>query len=366
MSEIEIAIPPKEPRRIVGKHFKGRKLNDASFFKTHFIDCSFTDIAISNGSVIDCHFENCRFTNIALQAGNIENSTFRGSHLHNIEAIDLTAYRLTCVESQWRQLQLTDCHIEVWLLAHCQMELVRWQNLELSYLTVPSTAITDLKMTGGSLQDASWYDTKLSQTDWQGVSLLRQVMGCCTLNQVRYQQITADTVAWSRCELTQTELRKLPLQYANFHKSQLKECWLDGSNLETAQFSEATLENCDLSLAQLSGARLVDAKLTGCNLEAANLQQASLLRAQLEHCNLTQVNLSRADLRSCCLHATSLQACKISSTRLHGAQLQPLDTPFSLPDPLLTQIDSWYELHQPGPQSKLTISPIPSGASRYV
>ncbi|MBW7984127.1 pentapeptide repeat-containing protein [Enterobacillus tribolii] len=359
------AIPDK-PRRIVGKSFRRRKIGSLALAQVCFTDCIFTDLEIGDLTAQGLHFERCQFRNVRFLGGRLDVCTLQQCQVDNFSAQDFSMFNFSCLESTWREIRLQECLIERWMMSGCRLEQAQWQNVRISYWTAQNTPVDGLTMTDGEMQDGNWHGCVLRRIDWKNTSLIRQVMGSCILEECRYKDNACDILVWSSCQLRGLDLRNLNLANAGFQNSRLQECRFEKCSLEAAQFNGADILRCDFSQANLSNAQFTDATLTGCGFTSARLTRASLLRAKLVKCSLVRADLSHADMRYSDLKTTLLQSAITDKTRLHGAQLQILDCALQTPEPLMGQIDNWYQHHQPGPVEPAQFPPLPSGASRYV
>ncbi len=65
-------MPPDSPRRIIGRHFTQRQLQQLTLSEVYFIQCTFTDISFAEIAVRNIHFESCHFTHLRLDGGRVE------------------------------------------------------------------------------------------------------------------------------------------------------------------------------------------------------------------------------------------------------------------------------------------------------
>lgn len=358
-------IPPK-PRRIVGKHFRCRHIRRLALRQVHFVDCTFSSIALNDCDLRELHFEGCRFINLRLESVTLDTASLRTCTIDDLRARNTQLFSLSSIESPWRAMILDRCQVERWVMAGCSLENARWQHSRISYWTAQNTPVTDLTFSDGEMQDGNWHDCALTRVRWSDCAISRQVMGSCVLDECHYAGCACDVLVWSNCQLNALDLRKLNLANTSFQFSRLRECHLAESNLNAAQFCGATLDRCDFSHANADYAQFSDATLNHCRLVQTRLQRAVLVRVRLVNCSLMQADLSHADMRGCDALTSPLQPAITHKTRLHDARLQPLDWALKTPDPLMAQIDSWYQRHQPGPIDSSSFPPLPSGASRYV
>lgn len=367
MTETENAVPiPDLPRRIVGKHFRKRCVNTVALGQVYFVDCTFSDLTFTQFDARELHFERCSFHNVRLHGGKLDTCSVRFSTLNGLHMQEMAIANFTGLETNWYDLTLEQCLAERWVMAGCSLDNARWQASSISYWTAQNTPVTHLTAQQCDMQDGNWHGCTLAHVTWHECAITRQVMGSCELRACGYAGNVCDILVWSACRLQGLDLSKLNLTNSSFQNSQLQDCRFTQSTLNAAQFNGATLEQCDFSKACADDAQFTDAALSGCQFIETSLKRALLLRTRLTRCNLMQANLSHADLRASDLRSSPLQPAITHKTRLHDAQLLPLDWALKTPEPLMAQIDSWYQRHQPGPQEPGHFPPLPSGASRYV
>lgn len=169
-------------------------------------------------------------------------------------------------------------------------------------------------------------------------------------------------VRFSRCELSEVDLRDVNLSGTIFDHCTLADAVLGGAeldgvhaeggdwarvNLAQSDLTDATLRNVDLSGAVLRGALLTDAsfdacrmlgaaltglrglavsfRLDGCNLQLADLQDLHLRGLRVHDADLSEADLRGSDLREAVLSNCRLRGIELSETRLDGADLRGSD-----------------------------------------
>ena len=107
-------------------------------------------------------------------------------------------------------------------------------------------------------------------------------------------------------DLSDADLRRANLYYANLRCADLTDADLSYANLRCANLYVADLSGANLYGAYLTGVDLIGANLTGVDLIGADLTYANLIDANLTRANLSGANLSGANLRCANLTDTIL------------------------------------------------------------
>ena len=172
-----------------------------------------------------------------------------------------------------------------------------------------------------------------------------------------YHEMTIDQLAaqtWAGVDLTEADLRNLPLDGVDFTGSNLTGADFTGAQLKGANFTrcrgagtmfrfasmaEATLECVEFGSANFGGAQLTSASLeestfVRCSFEDANMhsvngEMASFVECVFAHANLVRAAFLQADLDKCDfmwanLHGVNFTDAKTNQLTLVRAALSPV------------------------------------------
>nr|WP_238435909.1 MULTISPECIES: pentapeptide repeat-containing protein [unclassified Frankia] len=128
-------------------------------------------------------------------------------------------------------------------------------------------------------------------------------------------------VPLGRADLTDARLDGATLTGARLDEATLDGAWLDGATLIAARLRRANLIYARLSWANLTGARLREADLTGARLRGATLTGARLDKANLTGAWMDGATLTGAWMDGATLDSTWLAGANLTDTRLAGANL---------------------------------------------
>lgn len=193
-----------------------------------------------------------------------------------------------------------------------QVDLSR-VNLERKRLT--NVTMTRVNLATGRLhhmtgEDVQFTQSGLRQADFSMSHVRRgSVLNCelieleCTgalLEQVRFYDSIMSNADFQRARLLDCEFKSVELYGATFEQAFLSHC----------QFSDKKMGNASLSRCRFDKAMLIDVDLRGANLHAASFKSAVLVRVDLRGANLVRADLRGVALIGCTWNPGDLDGAK--------------------------------------------------------
>jgi len=358
---------PEAPALRDKKHYRRVELTGQEKSELRFVECHFSQLALDKCHFRKIHLERCVIDSIQLLACNISELTVSGCEISNVttEACEI-AQCLIC-DSTLTNIKLNDAFLDGITLNQTQVERVECSATRLSHWSIVNSSVQSKVVNNSMLSDVSWYKSSLTGGRYVNSDVQRLVISHCQLSGCHFEQLSGSNFIWNDSQLVDVMLTRLPLQGTSMMKARLTRCNLAYSALTGAIMTRATLVDCSLAHSDMTSCQAEEVTFERCNLLQVCLQEAQLNGAKFISTPVTGANFNSADLRAARMtDGTFHDVASRDNVRLH--QVQGEGWGKITPEPLLSDIDCWYELNQPGiPEAVLPSFPrATKGGSRYV
>ncbi|MHC9060930.1 pentapeptide repeat-containing protein [Pantoea sp. y20] len=356
---------PEEPLKEEHQRYNNQHFTAIIVEKKRYIDCHFTNVTFEQCHFRKLHFERCVMDNVSVLACNVSEINLVGCE---IKGLTLSESRME--RGSLQQCELMNTH---WLrslvigfsLHQVNIAQMILHEVQLSGWSAVSSSLYAFKVTESIFNDGGWFKTQLMESEWQGSSWCRQAMIRCVLDRVNYRNCDCAHAIWNDCDLVAVNLASLPLGSASFIASRLSNSDLSHSDMVHAVMTKAKVRNCSFKQATLSFCQSTDAIFDDCDFSGARFDQAQLAGVTMVRCNVQGGDFSYADLRQAQVSEVAFYNLRsFLGARLHGATGITSDNEAMSSEPLLSQLEVWYRINQPGVEMSAEV--VKAGGSRYV
>jgi uncharacterized protein YjbI with pentapeptide repeats len=356
---------------VTDRSFRGSRLAGASWKKMHFLRCDFTGAQFVDCTLADIRLDECTLDDACLRGCRISDCAMFGSRAAGAELVDCTLTQMATTQCQLTELAIAGSRIEYWSLTDTALDGLICRRSDVAYLTVHDMPAGQVCFSGGRLHDAVWFGCHLSDSRFDELELVRQVMGQCVLERCDYRQVSGQSATWHDCSLDEVILSAWTLERASFHRSRLRQCDFSDAQLSGALFAEANLAGCILRRADLTMAVFDDAVIEGGYCEDARAAGSRWRRARLARNAFDRASLRDGDLRYAEWVGNELAGTAFAGALMHGIDPDIVTATntgadFSgarFHDEVLGQIDAWHRQTPTGPAPVVTTF---RGGQRYV
>lgn len=365
LSDFDIPSAPEkiEKQYYHDLHFDGRQKEGL-----RYVECHFNNVTFEACHFRKLYFERCVMDNVQVMACNISELTFTDCHIQRLTLNGGVVEQCLFLAGQLNHALFWNSRIEGLTFNGVSAAEMRLEKVQLARWTAASSSFHQLTVVDSLFHDGGWYQSRLTDSCWQGGTLRRQAMNRCLLDRVSYRANYGDSShnVWSECELNQVDWRGFSLIGACLMNSRAAQCDFSASAMANAVLTAGYFSHCCFNQAEMTFCQATDVQFIHCDFSGAALAQARLAGSVLEHCQVTGANFSRADMREMTVKETAFSGTGSSDgARTHGASGLPAGRE---QDPLLMRLDAWYQINQPGRQAETTppAGPRRGGGSRYV
>lgn len=356
---------PEEPQKKERQRYNDRQFTAKSADETRYIDCHFINVTFEQCHFRKLHFERCVMDNVRVIACNISEINLVGCEIKSLSLLDSRMERCSLQQSLLKNTQWQRSLLIGLSLHQVNAEQMSLHEVQVSGWSAVSSSFYALSVTESIFNDGGWYKTQLMESEWQGGAWCRQAMIRCVLERVNYRNSDCAHAIWNDCDLVEVSLASLPLGAASFIASRLTNSDFSHSDMAHAVMTKATIRHCRFEQATLYFCQAADAVFDQCNLSDAHFKRAQLAGVKMVRCNVQGGDFTQADLRQAQADEVAFyNARSLLGARLHGATGITPDKEAISSEPLLSRLEAWYQINQPGVKTSAEV--VKAGGSRYV
>ncbi|WP_193100509.1 pentapeptide repeat-containing protein [Burkholderia sp. Z1] len=330
MSGLELPVDaPALPQVIKGRHYtsshRGLELVDAIYQDCHFDQLTWSECRLSNLRFVNCRFDANRF-----ECCELTSLIYEDCHLASTKWTDCMLRGLSFIGGEIGGAMWAGGLIKDTTFSKTNASDWRFDSVRTAHLSVVTSELTDIVISGGRWSDASWVALQLVGVNMHSVELENFVVGHSGCHRFTLEACQGINVRWIDSKIDRMTVTDCELQQAAWSRCTWSDGQINSSRLPIASFDQSTVSNLSIRNSELpqaifDHASVFDSDLHGLKAPRVGFRHTRLVRVQLagaqlhgldaRGATLEQVGLNGCDCRNGCLIGQPRRAWLAADTR---------------------------------------------------